>query len=219
MVKKYQIPVIDEHNPFYCPNVSPNSYLATLHQSLSKSNVSEDSLSLYSFARILDQKFFDIDEEDSLPYYHQDPRFATALSRKPGSPLPAFSPLSWETRHLPFYPPGLTPSTQEQFSFPLKVLPVHALKRKRSVSSDTFSDLEGPTKRERSSESIHDSSFDVSVKAERIFGSHFYDGSPVASIYAPILLPIDADIQLSGTKNDLLARIHALEGTFVDSNV
>jgi hypothetical protein len=98
----------------------------------------------------------------------------------------------------------------------LEVAPVHALKRKRPSSSNTFSDLEGPTKRERSSESIHDSSFDISGKAERIFGSHFYDESPaLGSIYAPILLPTRANFLLSSNEKDFLARIHALEGTFI----
>src|SRR5882762_7580519 len=158
MVKKYQIPVIDEHNPFYCPSVSPSSYLATLHNSLSKSNASEDNVSLYSFARILDMKFFDVDDEYPSLYHHQDRRFAAARSRKPVSPHSAYSPPpSWEPRHPPVYPPGLIPVKHEPYIIALDPAPANALKRKRSTSTSTttFSDLEGPTKRGRSSESIH----------------------------------------------------------------
>jgi hypothetical protein len=212
MVKKYQIPVIDEHNPFYCPNVSPNSYLATLHDSLSQSNISADKISLCSFAQILDQKFFDIDEKDGDRYHHQDYRSAVALSRKPVSPIPPYSPLSWETRHLPAYPPGLAPLKHEQYTVALDVAP--ALKRKRTSSSNTFSDFEGPTKHARSSESIHESSFDISGKAEKIFGSHFYEESPVLGV--PIPLPTQANTKI-GHENNFLARICALEGKFVAS--
>jgi len=216
MVKKYQIPVIDEHNPFYCPSVSPSSYLATLHKSLSKSNVSENNVSLFSFGRILDQKFFEVDEEDRTPYYYQDHR--VARYRKPVSLPPAYSPPSWETRHPPAYPPRLAPVKHEQNIAALDP-PGHALKRKRSSSSNTFSDLEGPTKRGRSSESIHQSSFDVSGKGERIFGSHFYDrSSAFGSIYAPILVPSEIDTKSSGNENVLLTRIRVLEGTIVDLN-
>ena len=218
MIEKYQIPVIDEHNPFYCPSVSPNAYLATLHTSLSKSNVSADNVSLYSFARILDQAFFDVDDEDVSPYHHQDHRFfAAARSQRPVSSLPAYSPPSWETQDLPAYPPGLISSKHEQYTIALDVAPVHVLKRKRSFSSNDFSDLEGPTKHERSSEHIHESSFDISGKAEKIFDSRFYDGRSTSdAIYAPIRLPPKADTKLSGNKNDFLDTIHALKGTFID---
>ncbi|KIM85071.1 hypothetical protein PILCRDRAFT_380395 [Piloderma croceum F 1598] len=218
MAENYQIPVIDEHNPFYCPSVSPNSYLATLHKSLSKSNVSAENVSLYSFARILDQKFFDVNEDGSP--YHQDHRFyAVAHSGKPISPLPAYSPPSWETQYLPAYPPGLFSSKHEQYPVALDVAPVHVLKRKRSSSSNSFSDLEGPTKHGRSSESIHESSFDISGKAEKIFGSHFYDGRSTSSpIYAPFSLPIKANAKPSGNENDLLAAIRILEGMSIEPN-
>jgi hypothetical protein len=219
MVEHYQIPVIDEHNPFYCPSVSPNSYLATLHKSLSKSNVSAENVSLYSFARILDQKFFDVDEEDCSPY-HQDHRFyAVAHSGKPVSPLPAYSPPSWETKYLPAYPPGLLSLKHEQYPVVLNVTSAHVLKRKRSSSSNSFSDLEGPTKHGRSSESIHESSFDISGNAEKIFGSHFYDGRSTSSpIYARLPLPIKTNAKPSGNENDLLATIHILEGMSIDPN-
>ena len=215
MVKPHQIPVIDQHNPFYCPDVSPSSYLATLHKSLSKSNVSKDNVSLYSFAQTLHRKFFLIDEEPP-PYYHQDRRFVTARSRsrKPVSPLPTYSPPLWETDYQPVYPPGLISIKHEPYTVALDITPALALKRKRStVSEVTFSDLEGPTKRGRSFESIHDSSFDVSGKAERIFGSQFEDGSSApGSAYAPGLVPFETDTNLNGNENSFLARIRALEG-------
>lgn len=220
MVEKNQIPVVDEHNPFYRPSVSPNSYLATLHKSLSKSNVSEDNVSLYSFARILDQKFFNVDKREEFQNYDQDHLFAVARSRKSVSLLPLYSPPSWETRPPPAYPPGLIPSKQNQYTVALGVAPLHALKRKRSTSPNTFSDFEGPTKRGKSPESIHESSFDVSGKAERIFGSHFFDGSPVlGSTCAPILLPTKTDTQQGGNENPFLARIRALEGVYFGSSV
>jgi hypothetical protein len=107
----------------------------------------------------------------------------------------------------------------EPYIIALDPAPANALKRKRSTSTSTttFSDLEGPTKRGRSSESIHDSSFDVSGKAEKIFGSNFQDGSSnVGSIYAPFLVLSEADAKLKGNEGGFLPRIRALEGMLTD---
>jgi hypothetical protein len=219
---QYQIPLIDESNPFYCPSVSPNSYLATLHKSLSKSDVFKANISLYSFARILDQKLFGVDEECYSPNDYQHRRFTDTRSRKStgssASSLP--SPPSWEGHHNPAYPPGLSVSKNNRHALIALEHPAsaHALKRKRSTSFNTFSDLEGPTKRERSSESIHDSSFELSGKAERLFGTSLHRGSlAFGSKYARILLlPETAEHEnnsiLSGNQNELLARIQTLQG-------
>jgi hypothetical protein len=219
MVEKYQIPVIDEHNPLYCPGVSPNSYLAALHESLSKPNVPVDDVSS-SFIRILDQNFFEVDEEDS-SYFHQDTRLTVVHPRRLAPRLPTCSPLSWDTRHPPSYPPGLIPSKRDQHTVTPDVVAIHRLKRKRTSSPHTFSDLEGPTKHGRSSESIHESSFDISGKAEKIFGSHFNDrSSALGATYSPILLEgPTADMNHSGNEDNVLLRIRVLEGSFVGLSI
>lgn len=220
----YQIPLIDESNPFYCPNVSPKSYLATLHKSLSRSDVFKASISLYSFARILDQTFSDVDEELECysPNDYHDHRYADTRSPKSGSvsSLPAYSPPSWERHRMPVYPPGLVSRNNRHVSVslnPASPNSTHVLKRKRSTSSNTFSDLEGPTKRERSFESAHSGSFDLSGKAERLFEASLRKGSPAfGSKHAHTgLVPArttDTDSRINENESGLLARIYTLQG-------
>jgi len=222
---QYQIPLVDERNPLYCPSVSPNSYLAALHQSLSKSNVSKGNVFLYSFARILDQNFFDVDQEYCSKKEYNDQRFVTVdthprnVSRSTLL-LPAYSPPSWERHHLPVYPPGLVVPKHKRLNSVIPLGPASsssgALKRKRpSISSNTFSGLEGPTKRGRSSESVQESSFDLTGHAERLFGSSLHkESSAVGSKYAGVPLPEEANTGQDQNDNEPLTRILTLEGMF-----
>lgn len=209
----YPIPIIDKNNPFYCPTVSPTSYLATLRKSLLKRHVPEDDNALFSFARNLDQDCFD-HEDPSIHRYQDHRRVGAARFRTSSSPdeLPPYSPPRWERRYLPPYP-------SQREHHPVALQSTHAIKRKRSsTTTTTFSDLDGSTKRGRSSESIHDSSFDVSGQAERLFVSGYHEVS------SPTLLK-DADAVLLGLAsacggdNELFARIQALEGKLRTTNL
>lgn len=205
----YKNPIIDQHNPLYCPNVSPTTYLATLRQSLSKPSVLHNDDSLFSFARNLDYSFTD---EDS--YHDEDVcRVHGNTIKNSSSPdaLPPYSPPRWERRFLPPY----MPNERQKYTKPNPVI-----KRKRSSNSvTTFSDMEAPTKRERSSESIHDSSFDLSKEGERLFFSRYLDVSP------PVVVKqehVDRSIVVVDGHHDqsqLLERIRVLEGTYFGQQI
>ncbi|KAF7965926.1 hypothetical protein HWV62_14438 [Athelia sp. TMB] len=203
----HQNPTIDKHNPLYCPNVSPSSYLATLRKSLSKPQVLQDSDNLFSFARNMDHTF--LNHEDSSTCHDEAAgRNQKAIIRQPSSPdaLPPYSPPRWKQRHLP---PYLANERLHTLSFGGPSLLV---KRKRSFNSiTTFSDLEGPTKRERSFESIHDSSFSLSGQGERLFLSSHQD---VTSPYAVKQEgAVFSNPQATGyaIESELLSRIRILE--------
>lgn len=87
------------------------------------------------------------------------------------------------------------------------------LKRKRSSNSvTTFSDLEGPTKRERSSESIHDSSFDISGEGERLFLSGYLDVTSPFDLKQEYVDHTIAEVDGYASGGELLERIRVLEG-------
>lgn len=215
----YQVPLIDKQNPLYCPDTSSKTYLATLHNKLftsrSASDASDDSNSLSSFARIIDYHFFGMVEYRS-SYYNQDQRLENGRSQQNYISPPAYSPPSWERQNLPMYTPKAVNSNLYTSPNVLDHLSFRGLKRQRSTpSSDPFADLRGPVKRGRSSESFHDSSFDLSGKGQKIFGSSFlYESSALGSGCIPVQLPIQAGPKYEDREGNLLCRIQTLEGGY-----
>ena len=204
----YQNPIIDKHNPLYCPNVSPSSYLATLRKSLSKPQVLQDSDDLFSFARNMDHTFLN-HEESSTCHDEAAGRNQRAVIRQPSSPdaLPPYSPPRWQQRYLPPY------LANEQLQTSSFRGPSLLVKRKRSFNSvTTFSDLEGPTKRERSLESIHDSSFSLSGQGERLFASSHLDVSSPYNVKQAGVNLSNSEATGYGIESELLGRIRILEG-------
>lgn len=204
----YQNPVIDKHNPLYCPDVSPTSYLATLRELLSMPQILRSDDAFFSFARNLDHSFLDDKEsyqDQDVSRVHKAHVFRVQKSSSP-DPLPPYSPPIWERRFLPPYMPNDKPH-----NITGRVNP--AMKRKRSLNSvTTFSDLEGPTKRERSSDSIHDSSFDISKKGEKLLLSGELDGSSPLNLKHEQVEHHIAETSRYIDESQLLDRIRALEG-------
>lgn len=147
-----QIPLIDEQNPFYCPTVPAISYLDSLRQLHAQENfmtATQDSGLFYSFAHIIDQ-------QNRLAIHSDDD------DSSPGThPIPA-----WEKE-------GLSDLSDRRPPVQLR-----SVKRKLSFSS-SFSDIKQPAKYARSFQSVHDSSFELSVKAQRLF---YFDSNPGYSL-------------------------------------
>ena len=155
----YNVPAIDDKNPFYCPSVSANTYLSSLrhrvriHRPTSTTRRRGDELFM-SFARILDQCNSESDCDEDVDWIVGS-YVSHARADDPG----ALNPL---------LPPSYSAFVNdlERKSSPKndghgtnKTL---ALKRRRLSS---FSDLQGPPKYSRSAESqstyIGSTKFDI----------------------------------------------------------
>ena len=218
----YAIPLVDDQNPCYCPEISSRTYMAMLHTSLSNSQVSpgvSSKIVFNSFANVLSQHFQEIEEEEEYLYYMKYQHLAACRSGKSPSP-PAYSPPSW--RYSPACPPGLiAPSHSRSYAFDPIVpdtIPLQPLKRKQSAlsSSDSFGDLRGLEKRGRSSEFIQDSSFDISRKAEKL-DLELSGGSSSLIVTGPSQARSNIDPKSSAgeLESDLLSRMHSLEGMYL----
>ncbi|KAL6301507.1 hypothetical protein BKA93DRAFT_919725 [Sparassis latifolia] len=155
-------PVIDDQNPFYCPTVTAISYLETLRHEL-HAHPSRYTTAIHeklrpSFSKRLEQS---MDEDDLLDLLYQpiraardSPDMSSLLSNSLKNPT-----LNWER--------GTPAPTSDQHDL-RQDHPELRVKRKRSHSAETFSDMVGPPKHERSFQSVNDDSFYLSAKAHRI---------------------------------------------------
>lgn len=180
----YSLPTIDEKNPLYCPAITASSYLSSLRRqnrrrkSSRAENQPPNEPVLSSFARVLDKA---LQEGDNEP-------LGTLLQSEDDSIATSF-----------------TLSTSFEYrSGTVKKVSRSPLKRKRSRIS--FSDLDGPSKYARSIQSIHESSFEISVKRERL---QFFPPKPQ---YSHFVLPKKSILKAPLT-DDLKAKIRTLEGT------
>jgi hypothetical protein len=177
-------PLIDEQpaNPFYCPELSAISYMDALRQRLQANlGPARDKL-LYSFANVLVAGDNDSDilypDRDDINYSCLD------FSSQPSS-------------------------VRRQLALPLGALGAGlSVKRKRSLSSCSFSDINGPPQHARSFQSVHDSSFEITIKHEKLNYSRPNPGhSPDDRV-----LPDRQKLKNNPTIHDLNLRIQALEG-------
>lgn len=190
----YSFPSIDTKNPLYCPSVPAAVYIDSLRRRLdrNRSRSKRNSKSrhkehfLRSFARILDNALLSGDSDDENPNIF--PRHKSLLELSPddentlgfeyakpaweqddmddSSDNPDNPWISMRGQPIPKIPPGLP-----------------NLKRKRT----TFSDIYGPAKHAKSFQSIHESSFDISVKHEKLQYSGF--ASPRSGPYLKTIEP------------------------------
>ncbi|KAJ6578053.1 hypothetical protein B0H19DRAFT_574732 [Mycena capillaripes] len=183
----YSLPTVDEKNPLYCPAITASSYLSSLRRqnrrrksSRSENRPPNDRV-LFSFARVLDKA---LQEGDNEP-------LGTLLQSEDDSVATSFTL-------------GNLSTTFEHRTTVKKVTSRPPLKRKRSRTS--FSDLEGPSKHARSIQSVQESSFEISVRRERL---QFLPPKPQ---YSPFVLPKKSAPKATLTE-DLKAKIRTLEGT------
>ncbi|KAJ7698980.1 hypothetical protein B0H17DRAFT_317089 [Mycena rosella] len=179
----YSLPTIDENNPLYCPAVTASSYLSSLRRQAHRRNSraqsqSENDKKLSSFARILDK----------------------ALQEGEREPLRELSQLDDESTLPSSYTLRENLSISVERRTTVQKTSRQPLKRKRS----SFSDLGGPPKYARSIESVHDSSFDVTTRRERI---QYFPQKPQ---YSPFVLPKKPAAKPTLT-DDLKAKVRGLE--------
>ncbi|KAJ7202748.1 hypothetical protein B0H12DRAFT_1330755 [Mycena haematopus] len=179
------LPTIDEKNPLYCPAITASKYLSSLRRqnrrrkSLRGENQPPQDRWLSSFAHVLDKALQEGDVE-SLGKLSQSENDSIATS---------FTLPSWST------------SFEHRSTIVKKEISRPPLKRKRSRPS--FSDLDGPSKHMRSIQSVHESSFEISVRRERL---QFFSSKPQ---YSPFMLP---KVSPTATVNEgLKAKIRSLE--------
>ncbi|KAF8650024.1 hypothetical protein AX16_005462 [Volvariella volvacea WC 439] len=150
-------PTIDDANPFYCPSVPPSLYLANLRQgrrTRSGNNYPPSQYPPNSFLRILRQA---VGEDGTC--LNSDDELETSNSSGDNTAHESLSlhpPWSEDSSTLPVSPSFSL--SRSQVSGPL-------LKRVRSSS---FSDLLGPPLFRKSIQSVHESSFEVSVRHEKL---------------------------------------------------
>ncbi|KAJ7111202.1 hypothetical protein C8R43DRAFT_1041770 [Mycena crocata] len=158
----YPLPTIDEKNPLYCPAITASSYLSSVRRQVRRrksrtQTKSENDRSLSSFARFLDKALQEGENEPMRPLPQSDDESALTSHT-----LPAWENLSTSFEHH---------KSSKKISRP-------PLKRKRS----SFSDLRGSPKYARSVQSVHESSFEISVRRERL---HYFPAKPQ---YSPLVV-------------------------------
>lgn len=144
-----QTPLVDEENPFYCPNFSAAAYLATLRRALQSNAFLFHDLSLRSFFWKLGHCSAKEDEDyirHTVAHDTLDVSLWPSSSDAESPPIPARNQVSDDLPVL-------------QCGFAWRRPSSHVLKRPRD-SSDSEDDifLGRPPKRGRSSQSVHTSS-------------------------------------------------------------
>lgn len=179
-------PSIDANNPLYCPAITASSYLSSLRRQVRRRDSRtqpQDAKKLFSFAQILDDALHEGERKPlhDLPQSDDDHTLPSSYTFREN--------LTISVEHR-------TRATENKTSR----LPL--LKRKRS----SFSDLRGSPKHARSVESVHESSFEISARRERI---QYFPRKPQYN-YSPIALPKNRASKTSLT-NDLKAKVRSLE--------
>ncbi|KAK7678594.1 hypothetical protein QCA50_018466 [Cerrena zonata] len=197
--------VVDDENPFYCPSIPALSFLETVRQKIyieasthrQKSARTPDpaydvdQLLFPSFHNMLDRS---LDEEDLLQL-HYLPRNASNL---PTRLRHDSSSSSLGTDHL-HSGPSWRNTADRHGNRPLR----HETARRSSKpvhirTSDSFSEFQGPFRRQRSSMSVNEGSFELSAKAARL---HFF---PTRVAFSPY------DLQAT-SQDHLTDRVRLLE--------
>ena len=164
----YVLPIVDNNNPLYCPDIPAALYLKSLRGRFNKSGPwSRRRPNLFqSFARTLEQstRTEDSDDDDDtigsdwiLGNYYASGHKRSLVRRQ----------------HLEDFVSGELDRQGNTMASP-KHFQSYSLKRKLC-----FSDLGAPPKYARSQPSLHDSSFDIEVQHEKLeYFSNVMESSP-----------------------------------------
>ncbi|KAF7290065.1 hypothetical protein HMN09_01311600 [Mycena chlorophos] len=184
------LPVIDENNPLYCPSVPAAAYLSSLRRKALHVPAAAPQNDLPSFARVL------VQADNYQPNLRTEDDDESTLVKKTASSSGNANPDA-----------AADPKAKAAKAVPVPVLRP-PLKRKRSDST-SLSALRGSPKYARSELSITQSSFEISVKRERIqYFSHKYTYSPF------IAQPSKSAKKPASQVVELKARVRALEDEF-----
>ncbi|KAG6918415.1 hypothetical protein DXG01_014594 [Tephrocybe rancida] len=204
MMITFASPSIDINNPFYCPAVPAASYIKSLQNQVHRKTRSRvqsrinDRLAV-SFVRVLEHALLMDTYDSSDDNYGQTTSTSRLIAhqRSPGSSSSGDEAHSLSAT-IPLWEREDGQDSWNQVHVTLK-------KRKR----DSFSDIRGPPQYAKSLLSAHDSSFDVSVKREKLSYSEV-PGSP-----------IDFERAAPGIRDDismLTIRVRDLEGEVSDES-
>ncbi|KAG6861623.1 hypothetical protein C0995_014062 [Termitomyces sp. Mi166 len=200
-MNNFASPSIDIDNPFYCPAIPAASYIKSLQDrsrpTSSKVQLRRKKRLVASFARVLQNALLADTSDSSDDQNSGNTILQGHLLGKQQSPVdsPSSDEASPLLNSIPRWERERGQDIWDRGNFALKK------KRKR----DNFSDIYGPPQYAKSVLSIHDSSFDVSIKREKL--SYLdYPGSPVQN--APSDDTGDAD-----AVSMLTLRVRGLEGT------
>ena len=203
----YPEPIVDDENPFYCPSISAVSFLQSVRQNLhieantrrQKSAHTPDfphdvhHVLFPSFNNLLDRS---LDDEDLLQL-HYAPRNVSRISAYFRHDLSSSSLGSGPA-------PSVSADHQNAGGHAHRRSPRHT---RVAQTSDSFSEFRGPFKRQRSSMSVNEGSFELSAKADKLqFFSTRNDFTPyerrgVAQDYGRL------------TSEELADRVRTLEGS------
>ncbi|KAG1738406.1 uncharacterized protein EDB91DRAFT_1203406 [Suillus paluster] len=153
-MNSYQLPLIDEENPFYCPSFPAAAYLATIRQTRQSNAFLFQDLSLRSFFWKLGLCFAKDDQDYTSNAAAHHTLEASSWSSSPDaqSPIPlARNQVSDDLPDVPVLRRGLAGLAWRRTSS-------RVLKRLRDFSEpEDHIFLGGPSKRGRSSQSVHTS--------------------------------------------------------------
>ncbi|KAK7055930.1 hypothetical protein R3P38DRAFT_2682467 [Favolaschia claudopus] len=183
------LPTIDEKNPLYCPGITASSYLSSLRRQnrrRRKSSRSENQPPkkqfLSSFACLLEKALQEANDDTLGKISQLEDDSTTAASS---------TQASW----------NISASFEHRGTLKPAISRV-PLKRKRSSSS--FSDLVGSPKHIRSIQSVHESSFEISVRQDKL---NFFPQRAQFSPTAPTKKPSPKAM----LTEDLKAKVRILE--------
>ncbi|KAJ7505587.1 hypothetical protein B0H11DRAFT_1850811 [Mycena galericulata] len=183
----YSLPTVDEKNPLYCPAITASSYLSSVRRQVRRRNSRaqtqpQNGRFLSSFARILDKAF---EDEENEPFGN--------LPQSGGTSTITSSTLQ-----------NVSNTFEHRTTTTVKKTSSQSLKRKRS----SFSDLQGPEIYARSNPSVHESSYEISVRHERL---HYLPRKKPQ--YSPFVVP-KKPAPTTTLVDDLKTKIRALEDEF-----
>lgn len=203
----HSTPVVDEKNPLYCPDVPATAYLDTLRRLRARRLQGQDPLrrrTTRSFPQLLDAAIHSeivlgrqrSDTCDSVP----TPEAHSIGARTSGHRTPP-----WE------YHPG-SGSSPESPCFGASIRRASGPKLQRLRLEDhSFSDFGGSSKFEKSIQSVHNSSFEVSVRREKLHFSTCVNEDETLSVVDPFDLKLDRD---EDERSALLWRVQFLQGWY-----
>lgn len=187
-----KLPSVDVKNPLYCPSISATAYLNTLRRRLrrtgrSRGKTKEDDRILHSFARVLDKALDggicdasddEFEERNAfMRNINTNRRIRTSSISSDEHQLGfSYTIPAWEHEDESDSP---APTGNLWIGLRDRPLPVEGYGQPSKRKRASFSDIRGPPKYSRSVQSVHESSFDVSVKRETLAYSAA-PGSPVA---------------------------------------
>ncbi|PCH42550.1 hypothetical protein WOLCODRAFT_72130 [Wolfiporia cocos MD-104 SS10] len=149
------VPIIDEQNPFYCPTSTAVVFIEALRSQIhgAPPPYTRSPTDFPSFAERLEQS---INEDDVYQLLYRS--------------LPAVNSSEVSALHSSFSVPAYDQSTPTRAvrRLPAGDPPGVKAKRKKSESLESFSDLMGPPRNERSFQSVNDQSFELSGKVDKI---------------------------------------------------